>query len=255
MARHQFGLRRLIFGAHLAGIAALPFAFDPGDILDEDRLGAERHNLFAGRRTYVGRADLCTKPPSGRDRLQPRDPDPHDEQFGRTDRPRRGHHHRISAAISRRCVDHRLVAGQIGLRGQDVHRLRPRDAWQPLHRQRVEPGGAIRSDIVGAPRRIERAKQQRALLRPAQRRRVGPGDSQDDIGVGKHRGAVADRGASRFEIGIADRGLLARAPLDRDARAERGIFLDGLGDRRDARFDAAFLEDCDLHAPIAINWR
>ena len=58
VAGHQLGLRLLIFVRHFGRVAARALALDTGDILDEDRLGAERLDLFLGRRADVGRADL-----------------------------------------------------------------------------------------------------------------------------------------------------------------------------------------------------
>src|SRR3546814_5297884 len=76
----EFGLRRLIFVGHFGGIAARALALDPRDALDEDRLGAERHDLFLGRRAHVGRADLRTKAACSRDRLKARNADAQDRQ-------------------------------------------------------------------------------------------------------------------------------------------------------------------------------
>ena len=54
MAGHQLGLRLLIFRRHLGRVAARALAFDAGDILDEDRLGAERLDLLpVAERTSV----------------------------------------------------------------------------------------------------------------------------------------------------------------------------------------------------------
>lgn len=54
----KLGLRGLIFGAHLARIAARPLALDPGDAFDEDRFRAERLDLFA-RRGADAVAETC----------------------------------------------------------------------------------------------------------------------------------------------------------------------------------------------------
>ena len=165
VAGHQLGLSLLIFGRHFRRVAARTFALDPGDILDEDRLGAERLDLFLRRRADVRGADLRAEPLGGGDRLQAGDPDAHDEDFGRADRAGGGHHHRERAAIGRRRLDHRLVAGEVRLRRQDVHRLGAGDARHPLHRQRLESGRGVSLDRLAAPQRIERTDQQRALAR------------------------------------------------------------------------------------------
>ena len=86
VARHQLGLRLLIFRRHFGRIAARALALDAGDFLDEDRLGAERQDLFPGRRADVGRADLRAQPLGGRDRLQSGDAHTHHEHLGGADR-------------------------------------------------------------------------------------------------------------------------------------------------------------------------
>jgi hypothetical protein len=54
VARDELRLRFLIFGAGLAGIAALPLAFDASDPLDEDRLGpSDRICSLVAERTSV----------------------------------------------------------------------------------------------------------------------------------------------------------------------------------------------------------
>src|SRR3546814_8431349 len=49
MAGNQLGLRLSVFLAHLRGVAARALALDALHILDEDRLGAKRLDLFPGR--------------------------------------------------------------------------------------------------------------------------------------------------------------------------------------------------------------
>src|SRR6185369_8807895 len=80
--RDQLGLGLLIVLRHFGRVAAGALAFDPGDALDEDRLGPERLDLLLGRRADVGRADLGTEAPGGRDRLQSGDSDAHYEHLG-----------------------------------------------------------------------------------------------------------------------------------------------------------------------------
>ena len=104
-------------------------------------------------------------------------------------------------------------------------------------------------------RRIERADQQGAALGRADRRRVGAGHAQDDVGVGEHRRAIAQGRAGRFIVGIGNRRAFAGAAFDRDLGAQREIFADGFGNSRDARFGAAFLEDRDLHPARRLSWR
>ena len=90
----QFGLRLLVFRAHLGRIAARAFAFDPRDILDEDRLGAERLDLLLSGRAHVSRGNLRAETASGGDGLKPGHAHAHDKRLGGRDRARRRHHHR-----------------------------------------------------------------------------------------------------------------------------------------------------------------
>jgi hypothetical protein len=79
MPGDQLPLRRAIFLAGLARIAAGAFALDPRHALDEDRLGAQRLDLFPRGRADIGGRHLRAQPPRGRDRLKPRDAHPHHE--------------------------------------------------------------------------------------------------------------------------------------------------------------------------------
>ena len=101
-------------------------------------------------------------------------------------------------------VDHRLVAGEVRLRGQDVHRLGAGDARHPLHRQRLQPCCRVGVDRLPLPHRIERADEQRAVLCAVKRRRIGSVDAQDDARVLEDLGATADlrAAASKSASGI-----------------------------------------------------
>ena len=142
----ELGLRRLVFVGHFGGVAAGALALDAFDVLDEDRLGAEALDLLLGGGADVGRRDHRAQPPGGGDRLETGDADAHDEDARRADRAGSSHHHREGAAVFGGGVEHRLVAREVRLRRQHVHRLRAGDARHQLHRQRVEPGARIAVD-------------------------------------------------------------------------------------------------------------
>ena len=129
----QRRLLGLVFLRHFLGVAAGRLGRLELLVLDCEELGAERGDLLLGGRTHVGGGDDGAKPPRRGDRLQAGDADAHDEHLGRRHRAGRRHHHRQRAVIFGRRVDHRLVAGEVGLAGQHVHRLRAGDARHEFH--------------------------------------------------------------------------------------------------------------------------
>ena len=107
--------------------------------IGEDEFGAEALHLLFRRLAHVGRRDDGAEPARRGDGLEAGDADAHDEHLGRRHGARRRHHHREGAAELRRGIDHRLVAGEIGLRGQHVHRLRAGDARHQFHGEEGQP--------------------------------------------------------------------------------------------------------------------
>ena len=107
---------------------------------------------------------MAPKTARGRDRLQAGDADAHDEHLGRRHGAGRGHHHRQRAAIFAGGVDHRAIAGEIGLAGEHVHRLRARDARHQLHGEGNEPGIRHLLERGFVAVRIHDGDDQRALL-------------------------------------------------------------------------------------------
>ena len=148
--------------AHLAGIAARGLGGAHRRLIDRDKGRAEALDLLLGGDTDIGGADDRAEPARRRDRLQAGDPGAHHEDPRRLDRAGRGHHHRQGAAERVGGLEHSLVAGEVGLRRQHVHRLRPRDARHQLHRERRDPRRGIGFDVVAAFERREQADQRRA---------------------------------------------------------------------------------------------
>src|SRR5207237_1227585 len=83
------------------------------------------------------------------------------------------------AAIFRGGIEHGLVAGEVRLGGQDVHRLRAGDARHELQRQRLQPCRGIGIDAPALPERIEPRHHQRPRLRPLERPRILPLDAEN----------------------------------------------------------------------------
>ena len=145
MRGDERGLLGLVGVRHFLGVAARGLGLLELLVLDGDEFRAERFDLLLGRRTDVGRGDDRAEPPAGRDRLQAGDADAHDEQPRAGDGAGRRHHHRHRAAVFGRRVDHRAIAGEIGLARQHVHHLRAGDARQQLHREGRDLALAIAS--------------------------------------------------------------------------------------------------------------
>ena len=251
MRGYQLGLCLLVFLAHLGRIAARTLALDPGDILDEDRLGAQRQDLFLRRGSHVGGGYLRAQPPRGGDRLQPGDAHAHHEHLGGADRARRGHHHRKGAAIDARGVQHRLVPRQVRLRRQDVHRLRTRDARHELHRQRLVPRRGIGVDPRAVPEGVQPGDDPGARRRAGQRRGVRPLHAQHDARARQRRRPVAHVGPRRGVIAVGIGCAGAGSGLDRHLRAQRHEFLHRFRRRgHPALAGSPLLKDRDLHAAL-----
>jgi len=101
-------------------------------------------------------------------------------------------------------MEHGLVAGKIGLRGENVHRLRARDPWHEFHGQRFDPGGGIAIHPRALAERIEAADQQSAGRRIRQIGGSWPLNAQDDACATQCRRSVTKGRASRRIIRIDD---------------------------------------------------
>ena len=159
LPRHPRGRHRPRVAADAFG----DFLLLGGLVRHVDPLGAERFDLVLDRGPHVGRLDHRAQPLGGRDRLQARDADAHDQHPRRLHRARRGHQHRHEPAVFVGGEHHRLVAGDVRLRRQHVHRLRARDPRQLLEREAGHArlgAGLDRRGVVG----IEQADQHGAGL-------------------------------------------------------------------------------------------
>ena len=172
-------LGRSLLGRQLAGVAAGAGRVDGR--LELDELGAEALGLLARLGPDVVRLDHRAEPAGGADRLEPGHADAQDQHVGRLGRAGRGRQQREVAAVGVGRDEHRLVAADVGLRRQRVHRLGARQRA----RDRVEADrghAAVGQGLRG--RRIDERREQahdglaRAQLgRPRRRtasRRAGP---------------------------------------------------------------------------------
>ena len=102
---------------------------------------------------------------------KPGDAGADDEHPRRRHRAGGGHHHREAALERAGRLDHRAVAGEVGLAGQHVHRLGAGDARQQFHRRacRCRPAARLGHELgigegVGGADQQRAARDQGALL-------------------------------------------------------------------------------------------
>ena len=161
---HQFGLAAHPVGRHGARIAARAlgdFLFFLGQERHVEEFRAQRLHLFLDGRAHVGGLDDGAQALGRGDRLQAGHAHAHDQYAGRLDGAGRRHQHGHEALVGIRGHQHRLVAGDIRLRRQHVHRLRARDARHGFQREGGQAGRGHGGDIVGV-KRVEHADQHSA---------------------------------------------------------------------------------------------
>ena len=117
---------------------------------------------------------------------RPATPAPTISTLRRPDRAGRGRQHREEFRTRFGRDQHGLVAGDVRLRGQHVHRLRARRARQQLHRERGDLAIAQRFRALGRQMRLQIADDDRAFLQRAdfvERRRL---HFQQHVAARKH---------------------------------------------------------------------
>ena len=134
------------------------------------------------------------------------------------------------------------------MRGQDVHRLRARDARHQLHRQRLDAGGGIGIDPRALPERVERRDEPRAGLGTGKAGRILTLNGKKYVCAFNRSGTVRDR-RTCISIGLVrNGGGHACAGFDRHACAESDEFLRSFRCQRDPAFAGSLLPQCcDLH--------
>ena len=171
-------LRALLLG-QLARVAALARRLDA----EVEPLRAERLHLLGDLGAHVVAGRPRAEPPGRRERLQPGDAAAEHEHLRGRDRARGGHQHRVEARRVLGAEQRRLVAGDVRLRRQRVHRLRAADPRDRLHRERRDLRVGERARRLGRRQRREEADQERAVAELAdllaRRRR----DLDDDVGA------------------------------------------------------------------------
>ena len=251
MLGDQRCLLGLVFRRKLLGIAARRRRI--GDI-SKHKLGAETLHLFLGGLAHVGGRDDGPQTPRRCNGLKPGNPHTHDEHLGRRHRARRRHHHRESAAEVCGGVDHRLVARQIGLRGENVHRL---GAGNPRHQFHGEGhdaglGDGFKPRLVTIG--IKPGGEDGALLQGLQQFVRRPAHPKYNVGIAEP--VLDDPGASRGIGVIGDESASPSAGLHHNLKSLLHIGLDRVGAGRNALLPRlGFRGDRDFHVSLPFSGR
>ena len=220
---------------------------------DVEVAAADRAHLVGDLGTRVGRAHDRAEARGGADRGEPGDTGARDEHLRGRHLAGGGDLAREEAAELVRRLDDGPIAGDVGHRAQDVHRLRPGDARYGIHRQRRHAAGRERGEQVGAQGRAEQADEGRPRSQARDvgiRRRVDP---QDDVrGPG---GVAIDDRRSRCEVRVVGERRGAAGPGgDRDLVPERAQSGDGDGRGGDPVLSRLLGDDPDARHRRAPSW-
>ena len=240
----------LIVFRHFLGVAARGLGLLEFLVLDRDELGAQAFHLLLGGRAHVGGGDDGAEAARGRDRLQAGDARAHDEDLRRRHRAGGGHHHRQRAAVFGGGIDHRTIAGEVGLARQHVHDLGAGDARHQLHGEGGDAGlghGLERGVLAIG---IHDGDDQRALLVAGKLGGGRPAHLEHHVGVPDR---ALEHGCTRGgEFGIGNAGLRAGAGLDGDVGAEPFHLLHRFRRRGDPTFHRVDLtRDRNAHSPAS----
>ncbi len=186
------------------------------------------------------------------DRLQACDAGAQHEHLGRRHRAGGGGHHAEEAARLARGDQHRGVAPGGGLRGERVHRLRPRRPRDRLHREGGHAGGGERPVGLGGGPGREVADQELVRVELADLLGGRGGDAEDDLGAPGDVG-VDELGARLRVLGVGVPGRVARAALDQ--HVDVLVLLQRLDDVRDERDPALPIDGLSGHSDLHLRRR
>eukprot|EP01022_Parablepharisma_sp_SALTPOND_P035049 TRINITY_DN939_c0_g4_i4.p1 TRINITY_DN939_c0_g4~~TRINITY_DN939_c0_g4_i4.p1 ORF type:complete len:1248 (+),score=348.87 TRINITY_DN939_c0_g4_i4:2480-6223(+) len=234
---YQLGLALHPVRRHRTGIAAhalgdLFFLIRQEGHVEEFR--AQRFDLLLDRRTHVRRLDHRAQALGRGDGLQAGHTGAHDQHARGLDGAGGGHQHGHEALVGVGGHQHGLVAGDVGLRRQHIHRLRAGGAGRGFEGEGGEAGGGHGGDVVGVEG-VEHADDDGAGLDAGALGLVGGAYLEDDVGAADRLDAV-DAGA-HGEVGLVrDAGAEARAGLHPHFMAGGYQFFHRLRGRGHARF-------------------
>ena len=183
------------------------------------------------------------------DRLQAGDADAQDQDVGGLRRAGGGGQQREVARIGVGGDEDRLVAADVGLRRERVHRLRT--AQRARDRVEADRGHARVRERLGAGRidqRLEEADQRLALAQPTDLGRAGLLDLEHDIRLRVQGVRGDDRRAGVGERLVGDGGTGTGALLDEDLQPGSRELAERLGHQGDTALAGGRLPgDADLH--------
>ncbi len=213
-------------------------------------------HLFASGSTHVGCRDDGTEAPCRGNGLQAGHTGTHDEHLGRRHGAGRRHHHREGAAELGGGIDHRLVAGQVGLAGQHVHGLGAGDARHQLHGKGAAAGLCQGIKRLAIAEGVELTGNDGAFLERLDDRVARPAHREDNVCVlDGCRGSSRDRRAGFLEDSVGNRRPGTGSGLHGNAQAALDVGLDSFRADGNACFDRlVFGWYGDLHLFRAL-WR
>ncbi len=175
---------------------------------------------------------------------RPATPTPMMNTLRRRHGARRGHHHRDGLAEHGGGIDHRLVAGEIGLAGEHVHRLRAGDARHELHRHQRGAGARQRFESGAVVVGREDGGHDRPGLQGFDLVGRGPAHLEENVGAGESLGrTTGNGGAGRLQGVVGEARAGAGSRLHPDQAAQRGELLDRLRRHRHAGLAIALGRD------------
>ena len=160
------------------------------------------------------------------------------------------HQHRHEARVVVGGEHHRLVAGDVGLRGEHVQALRPRGTRRGLEGEGGDAALGHAGDVL-VVEGVEHADQHGAAFHLGQLGGAGRDHLQHQVGA-EGLGGAADRRAGGFIGTVRLAGADAGAALDDHLVALADQLLDGFRGGGNPRLTGMGLEgDTDLHSRIS----
>ncbi len=207
-----------------------------------DDLGAEARDLLLGGRADVVGRNGRSEPPRGGNGLQAGHARADDKHLGGADRAGGGNQHGKNLRQGGRPQQHGAIAGDGGLRRENVHHLGAGDSRQQFQGEERGPAAGELLVGLGLPQRVAEPDNHLARRKPRQVVFALQGVAAAGADLEDHFGGedlVAGGGDFGALIGIkpiGKAGRHARSRLHEDFDARLGQRREAGGDQRDTRF-------------------